>query len=145
MSASVSDIQRRLDGLNTSDENYRGLLSELLSHKDLKAYIHSLQKPGLRGFIELLDQVSRAARYPYPRVLTSYVVVRRSTTSRSLTTSSERLYVDCRVHAPTVRSFRGLISSKAKSFRIEGCQSLPEISLTRTKGSSMEKRFASRL
>lgn len=58
MSASVSDIQRQLDGLGTSDENYRRLLLELLSHKDLKPYIHSLQGSSLRGFVERLDEVS---------------------------------------------------------------------------------------
>jgi hypothetical protein len=58
MSGSVSDIQRRLGGLSASDENYRRLLLELLNHKDLRPYIHGLQSSGLRGFVELLDQVS---------------------------------------------------------------------------------------
>lgn len=58
MSASVSDIQQRLDGLSPSDQNYRRLLSALLTHEDLRPYIYSLERSGLRGFVELLDGVS---------------------------------------------------------------------------------------
>ena len=58
MSASVSDIQQRLGGLDPSHENYRQLLLELLSHHGLKQHIHELQGSDLQGFIELLDEVS---------------------------------------------------------------------------------------
>ena len=60
MSTSVLDIQRRLHGLSASDENYRPLLLELLSHKSLKPYIHGLQGSSLQGFVELLDEVKKA-------------------------------------------------------------------------------------
>ena len=57
--ASVSDIQQRLSGLNPSDDKYLQLLLELLSHRDLKPHILGLQGNDLRGFIELLDKVSK--------------------------------------------------------------------------------------
>ena len=54
----VSDTQKRLVKLDPSDDNYRTLLRELLSHKDLKAHIQDLDGPELEGFVELLDDVS---------------------------------------------------------------------------------------
>jgi len=56
----VSDIQQEFEKLDPSDANYRSLLSKLLNHPDLKPHIQSLQEPGLEGFVELLDTVSRA-------------------------------------------------------------------------------------
>jgi len=55
----ISDTQQRLEMLNPSDDNYRPLLYKLLSHQDLKPHIHSLDRPGLEGFIELLDKVGK--------------------------------------------------------------------------------------
>lgn len=55
----VSDVQRRLENLNPSNEDYRPLVSALLSHRDLKPHIDSLQKGDLAGFIELLDRVCK--------------------------------------------------------------------------------------
>lgn len=57
MSISAWDLQRQLVRLSASDENYRRLLLELLTHKGLEPYIRSLERPSLRGFIELLDEV----------------------------------------------------------------------------------------
>lgn len=57
----VSDIQTRLEGLGPSDDKYRPLLRELLSHQDLKQHIHNLDGPGLGGFVELLDKVGGEA------------------------------------------------------------------------------------
>ena len=54
----VSDIQQRLVGLDRSDNEYLQLLLGLLSHGDLKPHILGLQGDDLRGFIELLDNVS---------------------------------------------------------------------------------------
>ncbi|KAF9790828.1 kinase-like domain-containing protein [Thelephora terrestris] len=56
MSASVTDIRRQLCGHNPSDGTYRRLLQELLTHQDLKTYIHGLQEADLQGFVELLDE-----------------------------------------------------------------------------------------
>ncbi|KAF9790826.1 kinase-like domain-containing protein [Thelephora terrestris] len=56
MSASVLEIQRQLGGLNPSDDTYRQLLQELLTHPDLKKYIHGLQETDLQRFVELLDE-----------------------------------------------------------------------------------------
>ena len=54
----VSDVQKRLEELGPSDDKYRPLLRELLGHQDLKTHIHGLDRPGLEGFVELLDGVS---------------------------------------------------------------------------------------
>ena len=53
----VSDTRKRLGELDPSDDKYRPLLHELLSHQDLKPYIHDLDRPGLEGLVELLDKV----------------------------------------------------------------------------------------
>lgn len=52
-----ADTQTRLEQLNPSDEKYRPLLHELLSHQDLKPHIHDLDRPRLEAFVELLDKV----------------------------------------------------------------------------------------
>ena len=56
----VSDIRRRLENLNPSNEEYRPLLYALLSHRDLDPHIDSLLGDDLRGFVELLDMVGKA-------------------------------------------------------------------------------------
>ena len=56
----LSEIGRRIDRFNPSDDEYRRLLLELLSHQDLRSHVNDLQEPELRGFIELLDNVSNA-------------------------------------------------------------------------------------
>ena len=56
----LSEIGRRLDRLNPSNDEYRGLLLELLDRRDLRLRVSGLQEPELRGFIELLDRVSNA-------------------------------------------------------------------------------------
>ena len=57
-SASVSDIQQRLERLDPTDANYQRLLLGLLSHQGLRKYIQSLQEHDLKGFVELLDKAS---------------------------------------------------------------------------------------
>jgi len=57
----VSDVQKRLEGLGPSDDKYRPLLHELLSHQDLKLHIHGLDGPGLEELVELLDRASSTA------------------------------------------------------------------------------------
>lgn len=54
----LSEIGRQLDRLNPSNDEYRGLLLELLDRRDLRLHVSDLQEPELRGFIELLDNVS---------------------------------------------------------------------------------------
>ena len=60
MSASVSDIQQRLEKLDLSDDSYLPLLRELLSHQGLRPHIQGLDEPGVEGFIESLDKASKA-------------------------------------------------------------------------------------
>ena len=59
MSTPIPDVQRQLDGLDPSSEEYRRLLLELLNHQDLKQHIYSLRGPDLQAFLKLLDNVSR--------------------------------------------------------------------------------------
>ena len=68
--APLSIIQRRLGWLSPADDEYRGLLLELLSHRDLKPHIHGLQGNGLKELVEILDNVGRIG-HPYSTVLTS--------------------------------------------------------------------------
>lgn len=42
------------------DPSYQQLLPELLSHQELKPYILVLQQPELKGFVDLLDNVSES-------------------------------------------------------------------------------------
>ena len=56
-SASFSATQKRLEGLDPSDVQYRPLLYELLSHQDLTPHVRGLRGPGLEEFVELLDEV----------------------------------------------------------------------------------------
>ena len=58
MSTPIPDVQRQLDGLDPSSDEYQRLLLELLSRQDLKQYIYSLQGPDLQAFLKLLDDVS---------------------------------------------------------------------------------------
>ena len=60
MTASVSDIQRLLEGISPSSDEYRRLLLELLSHHDLRRHTRGLQESDLLAFVELIDDVSRA-------------------------------------------------------------------------------------
>jgi hypothetical protein len=60
MGRSASDIQRQLDWLSPSANEYRPLLLELLSHHDLKLHIRGLHGDDLRRFVELLDKVDKA-------------------------------------------------------------------------------------
>ena len=142
MSASVSDIQRRLGGPNASDETYRRLLQELLTHQDLKPYIHGLQETDLQGFVELLDEVNEANTHTHS-VLTR--PIRPSTASRSLTISFAKFCVGCRAYVATTGSSLYLISSRAKTFRREEDQLRLEISVTHMKRNSAETKFASKL
>jgi len=57
--ASVSSIQEQLEKLDPSNDKYRPLLYELLSHQDLRNHVQGLQRSGLEGLIELLDNVSK--------------------------------------------------------------------------------------
>ena len=57
----VSDIQTRLERLDPSDDEYRSLLHELLSHQGLKPHIHCLNTPGFEGLVEVLDRVGSKA------------------------------------------------------------------------------------
>ena len=59
MLAQVSDVQQRLTNLDPSDGRYQPLLRELLSHQELKTHVQGLDESGLRGFVELLDKVSK--------------------------------------------------------------------------------------
>ena len=65
MKALISDIKRRLKNPDPSNEEYRPLLYALLSHRDLGSHIDGLQKGDLQGFIELLNEVSKAVVYYY--------------------------------------------------------------------------------
>ena len=56
----VSDIRRRLENLDPSNEEYRPLVYALLSHRDLEPHTNSLLGDGLQGFVKLLDKVGRA-------------------------------------------------------------------------------------
>jgi len=56
--ASVSGIRERLEKLDPSNNKYRPLLYELLSHQDLRKHVQGLHGSGLVGLIELLDKVS---------------------------------------------------------------------------------------
>ena len=134
----VSDIQQRLENIDSSNEEYRPLLYALLSHRNLGPHIDSLRKEDLQEFVDLLDKVGKIDTNP--TVLMS--PNRRSTTLQSQTISSEKLYADCRVHAGAVRFFHGLISSRGKNFRIEGYYLRPGVLLTRTKWNSMGKMSA---
>jgi hypothetical protein len=59
MSVPVSDIRKRLEKLDPKNANYQQLLLELCSHQGLRPYIQGLQEVDLKGFVELLDKVSR--------------------------------------------------------------------------------------
>ena len=61
VSTQISDIRQRLEGLEPSNEEYRPLLYALLSHRDLNPYIGGLQNGDLQRFVELLDEVGKAA------------------------------------------------------------------------------------
>lgn len=54
----TSGIHQQLEKLDPTDANYQQLLFRLLSHKNLKQYIQSLQESDLEIFVELLDCVS---------------------------------------------------------------------------------------
>ena len=56
----ISDIQQRLEDLDSSNEEYRPYLYALLHHQDLDQYVSNIQGPNLRRFVELLDKVGRA-------------------------------------------------------------------------------------
>ena len=58
MSASVSDIQQRLEKLDPYDDNYLPVLRELLNHQGLRPHVQGLDESGLEKFIEILDRVS---------------------------------------------------------------------------------------
>ena len=58
MSTPVSDILRQLSDLDPSCDSYQQLLSDLLSHEDLKRHVRDLQGTNLQAFVELLDNVS---------------------------------------------------------------------------------------
>ena len=58
MVAPVSDTKHRLEKLDPSSDEYRRLLSVLLTHPDLRSHIQGLHGSVLEGFVELLDQVS---------------------------------------------------------------------------------------
>ena len=58
MSASVSDIQQRLEKLDPSDDSYLPVLRELLIHQGLRLYFQGLDESSLERFIEILDRVS---------------------------------------------------------------------------------------
>ena len=58
MSASVSDIQQRLEKLDPSDDSYLPVLCELLIHQGLRLYVQGLDESSLERFIEILDRVS---------------------------------------------------------------------------------------
>ena len=58
MSASVSDIQQRLEELDPSDDNYLPVLHELLIHQGLRPHVQGLDESGLERLIEILDRVS---------------------------------------------------------------------------------------
>ena len=59
----VSDIQRQLENLDPSHEEYRRLLYALLNHQDLKPHIDGLRKGDLQGFVELLNKVDETNIY----------------------------------------------------------------------------------
>ena len=59
----VSDIQRQLENLDPSHEEYRRLLYALLNHQDLKPHIDGLRKGDLQGFMELLNKVDETNIY----------------------------------------------------------------------------------
>ena len=58
MSASVSDIQQRLEKLDPPDDNYLPALRELLNHQALRPHVQGLDESGLERLIEILDRVS---------------------------------------------------------------------------------------
>lgn len=62
--AIVSDIQRRLENLDPSNEEYRPLLYALLDHPDLKPHIDGLRKGDLQGSIEFLNKVGKNRHLP---------------------------------------------------------------------------------
>lgn len=139
MPSSIQDLQSQLDGLSPSDETYRQLLQELLTHQGLKSYIQGLQGTDLQEFIEFLDRVSatyntRVRQAPTHRF-------RRSTTSQSPATSFRGLCAGCRVHAATAGSFHLPIAFRTETFRIGRGRSHLGISRTHTKRNSMERRF----
>ena len=67
MSASVSDIQRLLEGLSPSSDKYQRLLLGLLTHQDLRRHTRGLRESDLLAFVELIDNVSRT----YIQLMTS--------------------------------------------------------------------------
>ncbi|KAF9643941.1 hypothetical protein BDM02DRAFT_1271139 [Thelephora ganbajun] len=58
--ASISNTQRRLERLDSFDEEYRQPLHAFLSHPNLKSHVEGLQGVTLGGFVELLDKASEA-------------------------------------------------------------------------------------
>ena len=142
MQTPISDIRKQLEKLAPSDDKYRPLLREFLSHNGLKPYIQGLYGPDLVGFVELLDNVGKAnvSIHQY-----SPVTIRRSTTSQSPTTSFARPYADSRVRAATVRFCHDLTSLRAGGFQIRGTRLHLEVSPTCAKRSSMGRRSASNL
>lgn len=59
--ASVSITHKRLEKLDPSDDEYLPLFRELLNHPDLRLHIQGLHGSALEGFVDLLDEVSKAA------------------------------------------------------------------------------------
>ena len=99
MSASISVIQKRFEKLDPSDDKYRPLLRELLSHQDLRLYAQGLHDTSLEGFIELLDEASEACIDLHWRWIDAQL--RHSATFRSPTISFERPCADCKVSVAT--------------------------------------------
>ena len=61
----VLGIQRRLENLDPSHEEYRPLLFTLLSHPELKPHVNGLQGHNLERFVGLLDKVGKSDVHPY--------------------------------------------------------------------------------
>ena len=59
--ASVSITHKQLEKLDPSDDEYLPLFCELLNHPDLRLHIQGLHGSALEGFVDLLDEVSKAA------------------------------------------------------------------------------------
>ena len=59
MPASISRLQKLLEELNPSDDDYRPSLRELLTHQDLRSYVQGLYGSSLEGFIDLLEKVGK--------------------------------------------------------------------------------------
>ena len=137
----VSVTQQQVENTDPLNGEYRPFLHALLSHRDLKIYVNSLQRDDLQRFIELLDKVGTAVVHSHRRL---YRLTRRSTTLRSQTISSERLCADCRIRAATVKYSHGLASFWRGHFRNEGNHLQSGVHLTHTRRNSTGKKSTSR-